>query len=483
MKGFKFLNKKDVSLLPKRPGVYLFKAKKEILYIGKAGNIKERVKNHFQVPGFKDHLFLEEIEKIGFKKTESEIEALLLEANLIKKFQPKYNVLWKDDKNFFFVGITKEDFPRAFITHQTKKSETRNPKPEMPIPWSILDKVGTNSKFEIRNSKFREEIAVVGPFVDGKALKQTLKILRKVFPYRSCRTLPKRPCLWYQLERCQGVCKFKIQKSKVKTTSQKSKLKEFKNEYNRNIRSLVKILRGKETQVLKDLKREMKKYSESQEYEKAGKIRDQIIALENVFQHSRISQFLSEKRPFNWQKIEKNLREILKTKKRIKRLEAYDISNIQGKEATGAMVVFEKGKPNKSEYRKFRVKIAGKPNDVAMLKEVLNRRFEHPEWKFPDLILIDGGIAQLNVALKIKYQKSKIKNTNQKLKIKLKINQIKLMALAKKKNELYLENQRNSILLKNLPQEVANLILHLRDEAHRFAIKYHRKLRKKAFID
>jgi len=154
---------------------------------------------------------------------------------------------------------------------------------------------------------------------------------------------------------------------------------------------------------------------------------------------------------------------------RFKRIEAYDISNIQGKEAVGSMVVFTQGKPDKNQYRKFKIKIEGKPDDIAMMEEVLSRRFAHPEWPYPDLILIDGGIAQLNVAKRTKNKKQKTKN-------------IPVMALAKKENKLYVENKKEPLLLKTMPREIFNLILQLRDEAHRFAVSYHRKLRKKILL-
>jgi len=186
MARFKFLNKKGIVKLPKNLGIYVFKSSQEFLYIGKAKNIQERVKNHFKQPGFKENIFLDKTKKIGFIETDSEIEALILEAKLIKKYQPKYNVLWKDDKNYFFVGQTLEEFPRIFLTHQIK----------------------------LQTINYKLQTKFVGSFVDGKALKQTLKILRKVFPYRSCKTLPNRPCLWYHLGRCPAPCLIKSKLAK-----------------------------------------------------------------------------------------------------------------------------------------------------------------------------------------------------------------------------------------------------------------------------
>ena len=331
---FKYLPKDKISQLPKTSGIYTFLARRRLskdgkkrgkfLYIGKAANIRERVKNHFQSAfakasarqaAFRNNLFIPQTSQVGYIKTSSEIEALILEAKLIKKYQPKYNIAWRDDKNYFYIGITKEPFPRIFITHQKKS-----------------------------------KINYLGPFINGRKLKQTLKDLRKIYPFRTCKTLPKKPCLWYYLSQCPAPCLFKS-----------------------------------------------------------------------------------------------------------RRIEAYDVSNLQGKDATGSMVTFINGKPDKNFYRKFKIKFSNKPNDIAMLKQVLSRRFNHPEWGLPDLILIDGGKAQLNAALSI--------------------TKIPAMALAKRRNELYMKNLEKPILLKTLPREVFNLILQLRDEAHRFARKYHLKLR------
>jgi len=433
--GFKFLPQEKIEKLPKSSGIYAFKSGKEILYIGKAANLRERVRNHFQQPAYRDNLFVDQVSKIGYLKTNSEIEALILEAHLIKKYQPKYNIVWRDDKNYFFVVITKETFPRIFWTHQRK--------------------------LKIKNLKFK--INFIGPFVDGKALKQTLKVLRKVFPYRTCKTLPKQPCLWYQLSRCPAPCS---SKSKLGKLIPGVEIK-IKKDCQRNAKNLLKILEKGKIQVLKDLKKEMKKASRNQDFEKAAKIRDQISALEKILAHAKIfeSVDIRHQQSENWQTIQKIFQKILKTRKVISRIEAYDVSNIQGQNATGSMVTFINSRPDKNFYRKFKIKIAGKPNDIAMIKEVLKRRFKHPEWGWPDLILIDGGIAQLSAALKIKNKKLKIKN------------KIMVMSLAKKHNELFVERQKKPILLKNLPREIFNLILQLRDEAHRFARKYHLKLR------
>jgi excinuclease ABC subunit C len=427
----------EISKLPEDSGVYLFYGEKgEILYIGKANNIKERVKNHFKGLGFKDNFFIKKIKRIGFKKTGSEIESLLLEAKLIKKHQPKFNVLWKDDKNYFFAAITKEDFPKIFITHQKK------------------------------NQKLKVETSYIGPFVDGKALKQTLKVLRRVFPYRTnCKPFQGKACLWSQMGLCPGACA--IPKIQLKQTS--SLKNKIKKESKKAAKAILKILEGKKSQLKGVLKKEMKKLASSKEYELAAGIRDQLTALNWVFENSKVLETFERTEFNNWKFVKKALKKLLNLKKEIKRIEGYDISNIQGKMATGSMVVFEKGKPQKKEYRKFKIKTAQKPNDTAMIKEILSRRFDHKEWPIPELILIDGGKGQLNAGIEVKKKKPELKN-------------IKITALAKRKNELFIENKKSPVLLKSLPQEVNNLILHLRDESHRFAISYHRKLREKGMF-
>ena len=430
---FKFIKKENILKLPKTTGVYCFKNDKEILYIGKAVNLKERIKNHLKKSNWRDRLFIEKTKKIGFIQTNSEIEALILEAQLIKKYNPKYNIVWKDDKNYFFVAITKEDFPRIFVTHQRQKTETG--------------------------------ITYIGPFVDGKSLKQSLYVLRKIFPFRSCKSLPKRPCLWYYLERCPAPCLLKISlekeinlKNKIKKSSQK------------NAKNMIKILLGKKEKLLRELKKEMKELSKKEKFEEAAKIRDQVTALEKIILHKKIFELPEEQNEnssLQYKESINYLKEFLGIKKEISRIEAFDVSNIQGKYSTGSMITFINGQPEKRLYRKFKIKTVKKPNDVAMIKEVLLRRINHKEWGFPDIILIDGGKPQLNVAVKIKKKKNELAE------------KIKIIALAKKENKLYVEGKKNPIFLQSLPRQIFNLILQLRDEAHRFAISYHKKLRKK----
>jgi excinuclease ABC subunit C len=423
----KFIGKTELSKLPQKAGVYLLYGDKGLLYIGKAINIRERVKNHFQQPTWRDDMFTGQVKKIGYIETDSEIEALITEATLIKKYQPRFNVVWRDDKNYFYISMSKEPFPQIYITHQPKDSAES-----------------------------------AGPFVDGKSLKETLKVLRKVFPFRSCRIIPKHSCLWYHLDRCPAPCTLDSKIMDVPEIRNK-----IEKEAKKNAKAILDIAKGKKTQVLKDLEKEMKEASKKRDFERAGKARDRIAALNRVMLNARVLESRASLPSPAGEKAQKILRKISKTEKFISRIECYDISNIQGKEATGSMVVFINGVPDKNFYRKFKIKMEQKPNDVAMLKEILNRRFNHPEWGFPDLILIDGGKPQLNAAISV---------------TQLFNHPPKVMAIAKKHNELFIEGKKEPLLLKNLPREVFNLILQLRDEAHRFAIAYHKKLREKSVL-
>lgn len=235
--------------------------------------------------------------------------------------------------------------------------------------------------------------------------------------------------------------------------------------------------------------------SKKQHYERAAELRNQISALENVMENARIIAWENPQDQClnfqaytyflrgGWKAIENELKKILGIKRRISRIEVYDIANIQGQQATGSMVVFVDGKPAKDLYRKFRIRLPAKPNDVAMIKEVVARRLRHEEWNLPDAMLIDGGRAQLNAATAAKNESLKYLSKSDGRQKLTNILEIKAAALAKKHNELFIEGRKKPILLKNCPQDVANLILRLRDEAHRFSRAYHHHLRSKTLRD
>jgi len=346
-----------------------------------------------------------------------------------------------------FYPITKEELPRVFLTHQPDEKTERA---------AAGAKFGQGRGYGGRSEGSRSrKTEYVGPFVDGKAVKRTLRILRRIFPYYTASKHPKRPCQYCNLGLCPGP-------------------DPDKKAYEKNIKSLTAILEGKKTSVVKKLQVQMKQTSKTQDFEQAANLRDQLHDLEVIFSHARIFRPEPEKQPIAWPPIEAYLQKILGTTDKISRAEAYDISNTQGIEATGSMPVFIDGMPTKQHYRKFKIRNAGKPNDFAMLEETISRRLKHKEWDYPDLIIIDGGKGQLSAALKA-IEKNIATETQPS-----QILQIKVAAIAKRNNELFLPGKSKPLLLRDMPREVSNFILHMRDEAHRFAISYHRLLRKKS---
>jgi excinuclease ABC subunit C len=427
--------KQGLSVIPDLPGVYFFSAKtgsdpgkkNKIIYIGKAQNLKMRLSSYFQ--GRADprkKAMLKESAAVDWQELGSETEALILEAELIKKYRPKYNILMRDDKQYFYVGFTTDEFPKVFLTHQPhKKSE------------------------------------YLGPFTDGGAIKLALKMLRKIFPYCQCSVESKirhlRPCQQSEIGRCLGVC---CLKKEVWQKFYKDAFKRTK-KYQKNIKLLKKIISGRRKNVLGLLKKEMENLSQKKRFEEAAEMRNQIQALENIFEHK---PYLGRDNQSWNQKGLKYLAELLGIPD-ISRIEAFDVSNISGRRPTGAMAVFSGGLPDKNEYRRFRIKLPEKPDDPAMIEEIVGRRLRHPEWPLPEVIVIDGGKAQLNAAYAASgaLPPADFKN-------------IKIIALAKREEELYLPDGK-IIKLKDGPAPLLHLLQLVRNEAHRFALSYHRKLR------
>lgn len=406
--------KNNLLQAPESPGIYIFRdSKNKSLYIGKALNIKNRLKNYLKTEDPRLQRMILESRKIEFKTTDSEIEALLLESQYIKKYNPPFNIMLRDDKQYFFVGFSRDKFPRIFLTHQPD---------------------GTN---------------FIGPFTDGNAIKTTLRLLRKVFPYCTCKQSHNNYCLNYHIGKCPGDCCLK----KPATNTQLMA-------YRKNIKAITNILSGKKSSLIKSLEKEMRELSKKQDYEKAGELQSRIEKVKRVFENALIIR----RQTADSTAILEELKDILKLSRPPRRIEAYDIANIQGRHATGAMVVFSDGIPDKSGYRKFKISSWQTPNDTAMLQEILIRRFNHPEWPSPDLILIDGGKAQLATA------KKAVKN---------------IPVIAMTKNEYHagykiILNNKSEVLLSKLPNEIKNLLLNIDSEAHRFAISFYRKLHRRS---
>lgn len=431
--------------IPDTPGIYIFHNKQKTpLYIGKAGNLKKRLASYWRKNvGQKTKLLLQEATHLELKKTGSEIEALIREAELIKKYRPKYNILMRDDKNYFYVGITKETFPKIFITHQPQQKGLGTSRQEL-----------VTKKQKLTANPYPLVPNYIGPFTSGSALKTTLKLLRHIFPYCTCNKLHKRPCLNAEIGKCPGYCCTATNHQQPTTNDQ--------NEYKKNVKNIIAVLRGKKQRLLTELQKAMREASQKQDYEKAAKLRNQITGLKDVFAHKKVLEL--PRAISNWPALQKKLHVLVGTAKPIERIEGYDISNISGTEAGGSMVVFTNGKPDKKEYRIFKIKTVRGANDVAMIKEVIRRRMRHSEWQFPNMIVIDGGKPQLNAAL------SQLTTHN------LQPSTI-ITALAKQEEELYIERREKPVPLKLLDRDVLHLFQAVRDEAHRFAKKYHHKLR------
>lgn len=426
--------KKQLDKIKKSPGIYIFRDNKnKVLYIGKAKNLRSRVKSYFV--GNKDNRpliprIVEETRKIETIKTDSEVEAILLEAELIKRIKPPYNARRKDDKSFIYIFINFSDpVPRIQFIRQKEILEGR--------------------------IKQRKKDKLFGPFLSAFEMKKLLNYFRLVIPFRDCGDVKferyqklGRGCQWLELGKCSAPCS----PAEIK-------------EYRRNVSRLSRLLSGKINRVKKELLREMKTNSKKKKFERAAEIRDRIRTLEHIKEVSLLDDSWAE-----------DLNEYLVA-------EGVDISNISGKYATGSIIkakifglsnlISKKGVKvqfDKNGYRRFRIRNYSGADDSGMIKEVVNRRFTHKEWGRPDFLLIDGGKGQINAA------ESEIK--------KLKIS-FPIVSIAKgptRKGESLFFNPSFNTNLKNALINNKRVIKLLRDEAHHFAVSYHIVLRKKGIL-
>lgn len=556
------IRKSDISLpeklsnLPNKPGIYQFKNNEgKILYVGKAKNLRSRVRQYFHKSRNLDpktETMISKAADVEIIVTDSEVEALILEATLIKKFKPHYNIFLKDDKSFPYIVITNETFPRVFVTRRI---------------------IHDGSKY-------------FGPFTDAKNMRASLKMIRDVFKVRSCNyriddeTIRKkkiRVCLDYHIKKCEGPCEGLVSQQ----------------HYNSMINEVIQVLRGKTSGLISDLEKRMNALAESMDYEGAASVRDKIRGLSNYSDRQKIidtdlldrdifstaveeddacgvvfkirdgkligrqhyymsgvtekseaeiiSQFLrnyyleadyypreiflpckideteaiekwlSEKRQskvsiivpqigdkaklvamcqanakyllddLKIQKLKREekipkILELLQKDLHLahlpRRIECFDVSNIQGSDAAASLVVFENGKPKKNEYKRFKINTVKGPDDFASMREVVQRRYARlieEGQKLPDLIMVDGGKGQLSSAVEVLQQ---IRN------YKSEILNIPIIGLAKRLEEVYFPNISEP---QSIPKTSSSLKLlqRIRDEAHRFAVEYHRKLRSK----
>lgn len=396
--------------LPDTPGVYLMRdASGELLYVGKAGNLKRRVSSYFLRPhDARLTKLVSLIRRIDHQRTDTAIEALILEAKLIKENQPPFNILEKDDKSFLYVEITGEKFPRVILVRGK----------DLKDPASAREKKSRH---------------VYGPFTSATSVRGALKLVRRIFPFSTHTAKDigsfKRPCFDAQIGLCPGTC--------VGAVSLK--------EYRKNIKNIILFFEGKKERIIRNLEREMTSASRKLDFEKAETIRRQMFSL----RHIQDIAFISEDK----------LNDTEGGGKRV-RIEGYDISNISGVSAVGSMVVFVNGMPDKSQYRKFGIKTVQGSDDTGMLTEVLERRFRN-DWPHPDLILIDGGLGQVNAARRV-----------------LRGLKLAIPAVGLAKGP---ERKRNDLIGTIPPGIELQTLVRVRDEAHRFAISYHKKVRGRNF--
>lgn len=566
----------NLKLLPTLAGCYLYYDKtEEVIYIGKAKNLKNRVKSYFNKKhdSAKLNILVPQIERFEYIITNSEVEALILESHLIKKHQPKYNILLKDDKKFPYFLVTDEDFPRIIVTRKRNLNQLKG--------------------------------RYYGPYTDARAMYSTLDFLKKIFPLKQCKT-PKfkdRPCLYYQIGRCLAPCQDKVSPE----------------EYQSLIKKVELFLSGKQIELFKQLKDQIQIYSDSQQYEKAARLRDSYNDLQKtlerqkvVYENTKLNedvisllasdgifaivvlmiregrlidkkdfvyfvededrveffktffkeyygelsvefpdkivsrelealgekelyqewlrvlskknvtisygktkqgkelQMLADKNAqilLNNAKIEKMakinedyneigsfLAEKLRLKNFPQKVECYDISHIQGTNTVASMVTFINGISKKSAYKKFKIKLTeGKPDDFLSMKEVLTRRLMRlgeTGWEKPDLIIIDGGKGQLSSVIQIVKELSETplgeaSETTNEANVEASQNTknfgIDFVALAKRNEEIFLPKLSEPVVL---PKNSSALFFfqRVRDEAHRFAVTYHKKLRSKSML-
>ncbi|OGM00872.1 hypothetical protein A2480_00010 [Candidatus Uhrbacteria bacterium RIFOXYC2_FULL_47_19] len=401
------------SELPPRPGVYFMKdTAGRIMYVGKATSLRTRVSSYFVRPA--DERIADMVGKIAsidWEETPSAVEALILEAKLIKKLQPPYNVRDKDDKSRVHLAFTKEDYPRPVLLRE----------------------------YELARTPKGRFLKTFGPFKSAGAVQAALDALRPAFPWSVCRPGRGRPCFHVHLHQCPGVCTGTI----------------TPREYSAVIRGLMRYFDGQRGEAVRAIKRSMQAAAKVENFEVAARYRDRLWALEHIRDmavlkrdDARLQQFIDV----------------------FGRIEGYDISNTSGQSAVGSLVVFEDGRPKKSQYRKFKIKTVEGPNDTAMLAEIFRRRFgessKNRQWSKPDLILVDGGQGQLSAVRKVL--------------VEFDLADIPLVGLAKG-----FDRKQDELVYDKFDHELARLVIafkpllqQVRDEAHRFAVSYHRQLRR-----
>jgi len=422
---------KDLPKLPDSPGVYLFKEKGQILYIGKATSLRDRVKSYFGKDLFNTRgpMVLDMVTKsdeLEFFETDSVLEALILEANLIKKHQPLANTKEKDNKSFYNVVVIKEEVPKVLILRE-RELQTKN--------------------YKLKN-KF-------GPFPNGSVVREALRIIRRIFPFQDENSLKKDQKEFY---RQIGL-------------APDSSSGDFKTAYQKNIENIILFFKGKKRDIVKKLEKEMIALAKEEKFEMANEIKKKIFALNHIKDVSLIKKENTENR-------EKKFR-----------IEGYDVSHTGGREMVGVMTVVTNGVPEKGEYRKFKIKGFDKSNDVGALREILLRRFAHTEWVYPNMIVVDGSVAQKRATEKVLNEigatipvVAVVKDERHKPKA---IIGLPRQSGASAGGKDYIKGRPARTLGSGPARTLGggeDAIILVNAEAHRFSIKYHKNLREKKFL-
>lgn len=427
--------REKIRQLPTGPGVYLMKdSLGRVIYVGKAVNLRSRVGSYFNAAAAQEMRtanLVPEIRDVDFIQSESEVDALLLEARLVKDIQPRFNQELKDDKTFPYLEITvREDFPRVEFT--------RKPRPK-----------GTK---------------LYGPFTNAKKLRATIAVLQKIFRFRTCsldiaegdeRWRWFRPCLLHSINHCTAPCNLRVSRD----------------DYRRDIRRLILFLDGKKARLLKEMTGEMQQASKEMKFEKAARIRDEIKALDNLSLRGKLDVDVQpEVFYIDPKKGMAGLKKIFDLPHLPRRIEGVDIAHLQGGETVASLVQFIDGLPFKHGYKRYRIRTVQGVDDFASIREVVSRRFlrlAREGESLPDILLIDGGKGQLSAAV------AALEAVGSKPPL--------VLSLAKREEEIYLPNESEPRRLSKHAYAL-RLLQYVRDEAHRFAQHYHHILRRKSTL-
>jgi len=395
---------KKIKHFPETPGVYIMKSSRgKVLYVGKAISLRSRLRSYVaKNASVKTSVLMQDVADVDYISCQSPEQALILEAALIKEKKPKYNISLRDNKSYPYIEVTKETFPRIFVSRPKTKTASM----------------------------------LFGPYPKVGPLKAALKMIRKIFPYCSCRRRPKTPCLYYHLSLCPAPCARKVNAR----------------QYCENINNICRILKGERRRLIRQLQRQMQQLSRLRRFEEAAHVRDKLQAIESLYSGKPAEHEIL------------SLKETLGLEKMPLLIEAIDISSLGAHDAVGSLVVFKDGVADKSSYRRFRIKEVSGIDDYAMIAEVVNRRYRRllrEKRQLPDLIIVDGGKGHVQKAQQV---------------LEAQAAKVMVIGIAKEHEEIWFPHKTQPLRIAR-DRPCLHLIQRIRDEAHRFAHAYQLKRR------